>query len=60
MAYDIYSTAGIILGMGLANESRCYIVMPALIGGAHTQNDLCTVTSQVEYYSKFELSIGIP
>ena len=31
--------AGIILGMGLANERCCYIVMASLIGWAHTQND---------------------
>ena len=32
-------SVGIILGMGLANERRHYIVMPPLIGWAHTQND---------------------
>ena len=32
---------GIILGMGLANERRCYIVMLSLIGWAHTQHDPC-------------------
>ena len=26
--------------MGSANERRCYIVTPSLIGWAHTQNDL--------------------
>ena len=30
---------GIILGMGLANERRHYIVMPSFIGWAHTPND---------------------
>ena len=29
----------IIMGIGLANERRCYIVTPPLIGWAHTQND---------------------
>ena len=29
--------AGIILGMGSANERRRYIVMPPLIGWAHIQ-----------------------
>ena len=33
------SQSGIILGMGLANERRCYIVMPPQIGWAHIQND---------------------
>ena len=32
--------AGIILGMGSANERR-YIVTSSLIGWAHTQNDPC-------------------
>ena len=31
--------AGIILGMGLANETQRYTVMSSLIGWAHTQND---------------------
>ena len=31
--------AGIILGMGSANERRRYVVPPPLIGWAHTQND---------------------
>ena len=35
------STAGMILGMGSANERRCYIVTPSLIGWAHTQNGPC-------------------
>ena len=33
--------AGIILGMGSANERRRYTVTLALIGWAHTQNDPC-------------------
>ena len=32
-----YITAGIVLGMGLANERRRYNVTPSLIGQAHTQ-----------------------
>ena len=32
---------GITLAMGSANERRCYIVTPSLIGHAHTQNDPC-------------------
>ena len=31
--------SGIILDMHMANESRCYIVTPPLIGWAPTQND---------------------
>ena len=31
----------IMLSMASANERRCYIVMPSLIGWAHTQNDPC-------------------
>ena len=31
--------AGIILGVGLANERRRYIVTSSLIGWAHTEND---------------------
>ena len=27
---------GIILGIGVANEKRCYYVTPSLIGQAHT------------------------
>ena len=30
---------GIILGMGSANERRCYNVRSSLTGWAHTQND---------------------
>ena len=30
---------GIILGMDLANERRCYCVTPSLTGRAHTQDD---------------------
>ena len=30
---------GIILGMGLTNERRCYIGTPSSIGRANTQND---------------------
>ena len=33
------STAGIILGMGSANERRRHDVMSSLIGRAHTQHD---------------------
>ena len=36
-----HTWAGIILGKGLANERRHYIVMPLLIGWAHTQNNPC-------------------
>ena len=35
-------SAGIILGMGLANERRHCYVMPPLIGQTHTQNDPCS------------------
>ena len=31
--------ARIILGMGMANERRCYNVTPSLIGWAHTKSD---------------------
>ena len=37
----LFMCVGIILGMGSANERRCYIVMSSLIGWAHTQNDPC-------------------
>ena len=30
---------GVFLGLGSANEARCYIVMPSSIGRAHTEND---------------------
>ena len=33
--------AGIIMGMGLANEKRHYYIIPLVIGWAHTQNDPC-------------------
>ena len=39
----LHLIAGIILGMGSANERRCYIVMPPLIGWASTQNYFCVV-----------------
>ena len=32
---------GIILGMGSANERRCFIVTSSVTGWAHTQSDLC-------------------
>ena len=32
--------AGLILGMGSANERQCYIVRSFLIGRAYSQNDL--------------------
>ena len=35
----IIGSSGIILGMGSANERRCYIVALSLIGCVHTQND---------------------
>ena len=35
----------IILGMGSANEKRCYSVTPSLIGYAHTQKDPCNPCS---------------
>ena len=31
-----------IMGMGSANERRCYNVTPSFIGWAHAQNDTCT------------------
>ena len=37
----LIDNAGIILGMGSANERRRYIITPPLIGWAHTQNALC-------------------
>ena len=37
--------AGIILGMGSANERRHYNVTPSLIGQAHTHNDPWHVTT---------------
>ena len=37
--YQQNGTAWIILCMGSANETRCYIVTSSLIGWAHTQND---------------------
>ena len=37
----IIMAMGIIVGMGLASERRCYYVMASLIGNAHTQNDPC-------------------
>ena len=40
-------SSGIILGMGSANERRCYIVMPPLIGWAHTQNDPWFIQSRL-------------
>ena len=33
------------MGMGSANERRCYIVMHPLIGWVHAQNDLCMLLS---------------
>ena len=36
---------GIILGMGSANERRCYIVTSSLIGWDHTKNDHCNTDS---------------
>ena len=33
------SGSGIILGIGSANEGRCYNVTSSLIGWAHTQNN---------------------
>ena len=36
---NTFTEAGIILGMGSANESRHYILTPALIGRVNTQND---------------------
>ena len=35
---DLMMCAGIILGMGSANERRCYNVTPSLIGWGYTQN----------------------
>ena len=35
----VSDASGIILGMGSANEKRCYNVTSSLIGWAHTQND---------------------
>ena len=42
--------ARIILGMGLANEMRCCIIMPPLIGSAHTQNNPCFCEYFAEKY----------
>ena len=39
--FDYVYNAWIIQGMGLANERRCYILTPPLIGRVHTQNDPC-------------------
>ena len=36
-----YTISGIILGLGSANERRCYHVLPSLIGQEHTQNGPC-------------------
>ena len=38
-AIIIYAWADLIQGMGLVNVRSCYIVMPSLIGWAHTQSD---------------------
>ena len=37
-----WHTASGIIFMLPANEKRCYIVMPSLIGWVHTQNDPCS------------------
>ena len=42
--------ARIILGMGLANEMRYCIIMPPLIGSAHTQNNPCFCEYFAEKY----------
>ena len=39
--------AGVILGMGSANERGRYHVMPSLIGRTHTQNDPCKRVSHL-------------
>ena len=49
--YSLYS-----LGMGLANERWHYIVMPSLIGSAHTQSDPWFWPSKV--VSKIEENLG--
>ena len=41
---NLYNVSGIIQGMGLANERRCYIVTASLILRAHTQYDTCVFT----------------
>ena len=40
----------IILSMGSANESRCYIVTPPLIGWAHIHHDLWVMCAAENYY----------
>ena len=40
---DKIVNAGIILGVGSANERRCYIVTSSLSDWAHSQNDPCCV-----------------
>ena len=46
--------SGTILGMGSANERRCYIVTMPLIGWAHTKNDPYISSAQthpLRYYT---------
>ena len=52
----VYS--GIILVMGSANEKRCYIVMPPLIGWAHTKNDSCCYDAIMHVASQIAKFMG--
>ena len=45
------ATKGIILGMGLANEKRCYYETLSFIGWIHTQNDPQTNNSSPQWQS---------
>ena len=42
---------GITLGMGSANERRCYNATPPPIARAHTQNDLWLLCQSFNFYS---------
>ena len=55
----ILPSSEIILGMGSANERRCYIVTSSLIGWAHSHNDPCILPCQVSIYHwlSFQCSI---
>ena len=46
----LLSSPGIILGMGSANERKCYIVTSSLIGWAHTQKSITPALSVLLSY----------
>ena len=50
--------SGIFLGIGPANEKKCFLVTPPLIGRAHTQNDPFNPYYYASIYRVAEVSIG--